>query len=120
MRMAQGNGRAKPDGFLHLNNFCHVKGSGLAGPAFEKVMTERQRQIVEATLIEIAEGQPNPAELYHEKHETIRFRKDFLVDHFRSVVYSVFRSIRKSAAHEVSLAITREEQAQATVRLART
>lgn len=106
MNRAQGNGRAKPDGFLHLNNFSHVPRSGLAGAIYERVMTEKQRELVELTLLELAQGS---GDKFHFKHNVWRFRKDFLIEHFSHVVYSVMRSIRKSASQEVSIAVAREE-----------
>ncbi len=116
MRRAHGNGRAKPDGFLHLNNFSHVRQSGFAGVLYERLMNERQQELVELTLLELANNDPGHA---HFKHEVWRFHKPFLKEHFKSVVYSVYRSIRKSAAHEVSMAISREELQEATVTVAR-
>lgn len=117
MNLAQGNGRAKPDGYLHLNNYSHVRQSGLAGVLYERVMTEKQRELVELTLLEL--GSTGYFEPYHFKHEFWRFKKGFLNEHFKSVVYSVYRSIRKSAAQEVSLAISREELQEETVRITR-
>lgn len=110
MNRAQGNGRAKPDGFLHLNNYSHVRQSGLAGVLYERLMTEKQQELVELTLLELAANQVAVTENYaHFKHDVWRFKKSFLKDHFIHVVYSVFRSVRKSAAQEVSMAISREE-----------
>lgn len=111
MRRAHGNGRAKPDGFLHLNNFSHVKQSGLAGVLYDRVMTEQQQELVELTLLELSQG----SEFAHFKHEVWRFDKKFLRDHFKSVVYSVYRSIRKSPAQEVSMAISREQLQEMSV-----
>lgn len=116
MKLAQGNGRAKPDGFLHLNNYSHVRQSGFAGVLYERLMTEKQQELVELTLLELANNATNAA---HFKHEVWRFHKKFLHENFKSVVYSVFRSIRKSAAHEVSMAISREELQEATVSIVR-
>ncbi|WP_426101444.1 hypothetical protein [Pseudomonas sp. PSPC3-3] len=110
MNRAQGNGRAKPDGFLHLNNFSHVRQSGLAGVLYERLMTVKQQELVELTLLELAATQAATTESYaHFKHEVWRFKKSFLKDHFVHVVYSVFRSVRKSPAQEISMAISREE-----------
>lgn len=116
MRRAQGNGRAKPDGFLHLNNYSHVRQSGFAGVLYERLMTEKQKELVELTLIELA---TNGETLAHFKHEVWRFNKKFLNENFKSVVYSVFRSIRKSAAQEISMAISREELQEATIGIVR-
>jgi hypothetical protein len=122
MKRAQGNGRAKPDGFLHLNNYSHVRQSGFAGVLYERLMTEKQKELVELTLIELANS-ANDSELSQEqahfKHDVWRFNKKFLNENFKSVVYSVFRSIRKSAAHEISLAISREELQEVTVSIVR-
>jgi hypothetical protein len=116
MKLAQGNGRAKPDGYLHLNNYSHVRQSGFAGVLYERLMTVKQQELVELTLLELATNSPNAA---HFKHDVWRFNKRFLNENFKSVVYSVFRSIRKSAAQEVSMAISREELQEATVTIAR-
>lgn len=115
MRRSHGNGRAKPDGYLHLNNYSHVKQSGLAGVLYERVMTEKQQELVELTLLELSQG----SESAHFKHDVWRFSKKFLHEHFKSVVYSVYRSIRRSPAQEVSMAISREQLQEATVSVAR-
>lgn len=122
MRRAHGNGRAKPDGFLHLNNYSHVNASGLAGVLYDRVMTDKQRELVELTLLELAEppsGCEFSNELAHFKHDVWRFSKKFLHEHFKSVVYSVYRSIRKSPAQEVSMAISREQLQEGSVSVAR-
>jgi hypothetical protein len=115
MRRSHGNGRAKPDGYLHLNNYSHVKQSGLAGVLYERVMTEKQQELVELTLLELSQG----SDAAHFKHDVWRFSKKFLHEHFKSVVYSVYRSIRRSPAQEVSMAISREQLQEATVSVAR-
>lgn len=122
MKRAQGNGRARPDGFLHLNNYSHVRQSGFAGVLYERLMTEKQKELVELTLIELAtppSGCEFSQELAHFKHDVWRFHKKFLSENFKSVVYSVFRSIRKSAAQEISMAISREELQEQTVDIKR-
>lgn len=106
MRRAQGGFRKKPDGYLHLNNFSHVKASGLAGVLFERVFNERQQEIVEKALIEIAKGDECQ---FNEHHNCYRFRKEFLVLHFKGVVYGTVRLLRKSAAQMMSMAIVGEE-----------
>jgi hypothetical protein len=118
MHMAQGNTRSKPDGFLHLWNFAATKGSGLAGALFNYVMTNRQRGIVEAALIELAEKQAQrdtpefqqvDPELYaHFKHEVWRFRKDFLMGSFKPVVYGTFKLFRRNASELMAIEINRE------------
>jgi len=118
MHMAQGNTRSKPDGFLHLWNFAATKGSGLAGALFNYVMTNRQRGIVEAALIELAEKQaqrdttefkPVNTEMFaHYKHEVWRFRKDFLLSNFKSVVYGTFKLFRRNASELMAIEINRE------------
>ncbi|MDF2397080.1 hypothetical protein GWQ44_16155 [Pseudomonas sp. 3MA1] len=115
MRRAHGNGRAKPDGFLHLNNYSHVNASGLAGVLYDRVMTDKQRELVELTLLELSQG----SDVAHFKHDVWRFSKKFLHEHFKSVVYSVYRSIRKSPAQEVSMAISREQLQEGSVSVAR-
>jgi len=120
MNRAQGNGRAKPDGFLHLNNYSHVRQSGFAGFLYERLMNVKQQELVELTLLELANNLAySDKHAAHFKHEVWRFDKRFLHGHFKSVVYSVFRSIRKSAAHEASMAISREELQEATVSIVR-
>lgn len=130
MRLAQGNTRSKPDGYLHLWNFAATKGSGLAGALFNYVMTDRQRGIAESALIELAEKQalldahnhwPTPvtAEQYvHFKHECWRFRKEFLQEHFKSVVYGTFKLFRRNASELMAIQINREylQTEQARVR----
>ena len=104
MRRAQGGFREKPDGYLHLNNFSHTVASGLAGVLYERVFTDRQREIVEKTLIELT-GDDD----VHFKHEAYRFRKEFLVTHFKPVVYGTVRLLKKSAANLMSMAVVSEE-----------
>lgn len=109
MRMAQGNTRSKPDGFLHLWNFSATKGSGLAGALFNYVMTERQRSIVENALIELAEKHSDPKDpQWHLKHDTVRFTKEFLLANFKSVVYGTFKLFRRNASELMAIAINRE------------
>lgn len=107
VHMAQGKMRSKPDGFLHLNNFSHIAASGMAGVLFERIFTERQQEIVGCTLLEIAGNDP---EIVHFKHNVWRFKKEFLLEHFQSVVYGTCRLLRKSPALLASIAITEEEQ----------
>lgn len=106
MRIAQGGFRKKPDGYLHLNNYSHVKASGLAGVLYERVFTERQQEIVEKALIEIAKGEDCH---FNEAHNAWRFRKEFLHENFKGVVYGTVRLMRKSAAQMMSMAIVGEE-----------
>jgi len=112
MKMAQGNTRSKPDGFLHLWNFAATKSSGLAGALFNYVMTNRQREVVETALIERAEKQdqvdPNGAPTAHFRHETWRFRKEFLKGHFKAVVYGTFKLFRRNASELMAIEINRE------------
>ncbi|MEJ3666497.1 hypothetical protein [Stutzerimonas stutzeri] len=112
MRLAQGNTRSKPDGFLHLWNFAATKGSGLAGALFNYAMTERQREVVETALIERAEKQdkldPKGAPTAHIKHETWRFKKDFLMEHFKPVVYGTFKLFRRNASEQMAIKINHE------------
>lgn len=124
MRIAQGGFRKKPDGYLHLNNFSHTQVSGLAGVLYERVFNERQRDIVEKTLIELANpqtmwGHPSPS--HDEKvifqYECYRFRKDFLKANFKQVVYGTVRLLKKSAANLMSMAMVAEEMETPTVRV---
>ncbi|WP_181109733.1 hypothetical protein [Pseudomonas oryzihabitans] len=106
MRMAQGNTRSKPDGFLHLWNFAATKASGLAGALFNYVMTERQREIVETALIELAD-KAGP-DVCHFRHETHRFTKGFLKENFKAVVYGCFKLFRRNASELMAIEINRE------------
>lgn len=112
MNFAQGNTRSKPDGFLHLWNFAATKGSGLAGALFNYVMTDRQRSIVESALIELADKQdsqdPEGAPTVHFKHDAWRFRKVFLRDNFKEVVYGTFKLFRRNASELMAIEINRE------------
>ena len=103
--MSQGKPRALPDGFLHLNNYSHVRQSGLAGVLYERVFTQRQQEIVEAALLELGEFHKD----YHFKHNVWRFRKEFLHEYFIGVVYGTTRLLRKGAAAMMSIAIVEEE-----------
>lgn len=107
MRIAQGGFRKKPDGFLHLNNYSHVKASGLAGVLYERVFTERQQEIVEKALIEIAKGEADCH--FNDHHNAWRFNKEFLHVHFKGVVYGTLRLLKKSAAQMMSMAVVGEE-----------
>lgn len=115
MRIAQGGFRKKPDGYLHLNNYSHVKASGLAGVLYERVFTERQQEIVEKALIEIAKGEECH---FNEVHNAWRFRKEFLHANFKGVVYGTVRLLRKSAAQMMSMAIVGEELDTKTAKVA--
>lgn len=108
MRYAQGKPRKMPDGFLHLNNFSHIRASGLAGFLYERLMTTEQQRIVLNALVERA-GDAHGA--YKFEHDAWRFSKEFLLEHFKKVVYGTYWLVRKSAAQEVSVAITREMNA---------
>ena len=114
MRRAQGGYRKKPDGYLHLNNYSHTKASGIAGILFERVFTERQQDIVEKTLIELANpkvlsGEANSDEQVIFKHDCYRFRKGFLQANFKQVVYGTVRLLKKSAAQLMSMAVVADE-----------
>lgn len=89
MKTAQGNTRSMPDGFLHIQNFTVTRHSGIAGLVYTSILDQNQKSVVEGALIELAivkaeQGAP----LHHYKHETWRFRKDFLKKHFKSVVHA--------------------------------
>lgn len=124
MRLAQGNKRSAPDGYLHLWNFAATKGSGLAGALFNYVMTERQRGIAESALIELAEkvdaleANETKEPTVHFRHECWRFRKEFLQAHFKSVVYGTFKLFRRNASEMMAIEINREylQTEQARVR----
>lgn len=111
MRRAQGTPRAKPDGYLHLQNYAVTKGSGMAGSLFNHLMTERQKEIVEAALLELAQKQSDelvtrPVAIY--KHDCWRFDKDFLSVAFKPVIYGTFKLIRQNASERMAIAINRE------------
>ena len=108
MRIAQGGFRKKPDGFLHLNNYSHTQASGLAGVLYERIFTERQQEIVEKALIEIAKGEGLDCQ-FNEHHNAWRFKKQFLHDNFKGVVYGTLRLLKKSAAQMMSMAVVGEE-----------
>ncbi|WP_152974352.1 hypothetical protein [Pseudomonas asplenii] len=78
-------------------------------------MTKNQQELVELTLLELSQG----SNMAHFKHDVWRFSKRFLCDHFKSVVYSVYRSIYRSPAQEISMAISREQLQEATVKVVR-
>lgn len=103
MKRAQGNKRSNPDGFLHLNNFSHVKASGLAGVLFERIFSERQQDIVEEVLIELA-GPDN--RMF--KHDCWRFKKEFLIENFKSVVYGACDLLKISASAMLAIASMQE------------
>ncbi|WP_085589321.1 hypothetical protein [Pseudomonas sp. B14(2017)] len=116
MNYAQGGYRSKPDGYLHLQNFAVTKSSGLAGALFNYVMTSRQKDIVEASLLEIAEKDPD-RNFAHFKHEVWRFHKAFLREHFKSVVYGAFKLFRRNASELMAIEINREYLATQVARL---
>ena len=122
MRIAQGGYRKKPDGYLHLNNYSHTKASGIAGVLFERIFTERQQEIVEKTLIELANpkalsGEANSDEQVIYKHDCYRFRKAFLMANFKQVVYGTVRLLKKSAAQMMSMAVVADELDTTTMRV---
>lgn len=95
MKRAQGNTRSKPDGFLHVQNFTVTKASGIAAAVWVHVFDEHQRALVEGILTELAEG--NPLKV-HVKHDTVRFRKEFLQVNFEWAVFKLCQSIRMNPA----------------------
>lgn len=110
--LKQGGCRSKPDGFLHLNNFCHSVKSGLAGCMFERVFTDKQRTTIESILIELASQEMARAvdfkQLFHYKHNVYRFEKEFLIQNFQRVVYGYCKITRLSASATMALAVTGE------------
>lgn len=113
MRHAQGKPRAKPDGYLHLQNFSVTKASGMAGALFNYVMEPRQKEIVEAALLELAQKQdlnthPRPVAAFNAEHDCWRFDKSFLAVAFKPVVYGTYRLIRRNASEQMAIAINRE------------
>lgn len=111
MNRAQGKPRAKPDGYLHLQNYSVTRASGMAGALFNYLMTPRQEEIVEAALLELAQKQdfkvnPRPVAIF--KHDCWRFDKDFLALTFKPVVYGTFKLIRQNASERMAVEINRE------------
>lgn len=111
MQRAQGNTRAKPDGYLHLQNYSVTRSAGMAGALFLHVLTKRQEEIVEAALLELAQKRdpsvhPRPLAMF--KHDCWRFDKKFLQVAFKPVVYGTFKLIRKNASEQAAIAINRE------------
>lgn len=112
MNRAQGNYRSKPDGYLHLQNYSVTKASGMAGALYNHILTSRQADIVENALLERSQKldamHPDkpPSAIF--KHECWRFDKAFLKQHFKPVVYGVFRLIRRNASEQMAIAINRE------------
>ena len=89
MNRAQGNTRAKPDGFLHIQNFTVTKHSGMAGVVYTHILTPAQQRVVEHLLIERAVSLEVPGTvLFMHRHDVWRFRKDFLKANFREVVHA--------------------------------
>lgn len=111
MQRAQGKPRAKPDGYLHLQNYSVTKPSGMAGALYNHLLNERQREIVEAALLELAQKQDlsvhqRPVAIF--KHDVWRFDKQFLQIAFKPVVYGTFKLIRRNASEQMAIAINRE------------
>lgn len=90
MNLAQGNTRAMPDGFLHIQNFTVTKHSGMAGVVYTHILDDHQRELVQGLLIEraISFGNLDGQEHHHFKHGCWRFRKEFLKGNFREVVHA--------------------------------
>ena len=110
---AQGNGREMPDGYLHLNNYSHVMASGIAGSIFERVMSKRQQEIVERILLErcghnVLSAEPVDGLNVIFKHNVYRFRKTFLHENFKDVVYATLKASKKPAGQVLSMAATKE------------
>lgn len=112
MRRAQGKPRAKPDGYLHLQNYSVTRAAGMAGALFNHLLTKRQEEIVEAALLELAQKQSPEAKAIRPvaifKHDCWRFDKDFLHVAFKPVVYGTFKLIRQNASERMAIAINRE------------
>lgn len=100
MNYAQGNTRAKPDGFLHIQNFTVTKHAGLAGVVYINLFEDCQRETVETLLIdrayyEVRAGRYSSIEqLVHIRHGATRFRKDFLKEHFQRVVHAYTKTVQ--------------------------
>lgn len=127
-KKAQGNFRSRPDGWLHLWNFAATKPSGMAGALVNHILDDKQREIVEMVMVqramvieqllatsheELEEIQRDPNHpkrqvRFEEKHNCWRFRKQFLIENFKIVVYSSMYSVGRNAAAAASHAINRE------------
>lgn len=114
MFIKQGGTRGLPDGFLHLNNFAHSTKSGIAGALYERVFTKRQQETFIKLLVELAtqeiKAMPNETfvQLYHIKHGAYRFHKDFLIKHFKGMIYGYLKLVRASGSNMAAMAVTRE------------
>lgn len=127
-KRAQGKYRSKPDGFLHVWNFAATKASGMAGAVVNHIIDERQREIVEMVLIQratqverdLAEspeeyrkilGDPNHPKRQvrlEGRHNCWRFRKEFLMEHFKIAVYSSMYACGRNTAALATYAINKE------------
>lgn len=125
---AQGNFRSKPDGFLHVWNFAATRASGMAGAVVNHIVDDRQRDIIEMVLIQRASqverdlaespdeykeivGNPNHPKRQvrlEGKHNCWRFRKEFLIEHFKIAVYSSMYACGRNTAASATYAINKE------------
>lgn len=110
MRIKQGGYRSMPDGFLHLNNFSHSVKSGIAGSIYERVLTSDQQKAFQRLMFELAIKLQNERgeTLVHEKHDTYRYKKEFLMESFKTMLYGYLKLVRKQPNVMLSLAVTGE------------
>ncbi|UMM62475.1 hypothetical protein [Pseudomonas phage PCW2] len=108
MNLAQGNTRAMPDGFLHIQNFTVTKAAGIAAVVWTHAFTDEQREVVESVLRGLAENDPMKV---HFKHGVWRFRKGFLQVNFEWAVFKVAQVLRVNPAKDLyDRVLTRDRQ----------
>lgn len=107
MNRAQGNTRSKPDGFLHVQNFTVTKAAGIAAAVWVHVFDDDQRALVEGILVKLAEGK---TEKVHRKHDTVRFRKEFLQVNFEYAVFKLCQAIRLDPASYIYQEVLRKDR----------
>lgn len=112
MNRAQGNTRAKPDGFLHIQNFTVTKAAGMAAVVYTHLLSDEQQGQVELLLVDRARYQGAwDKEVYvHHKHGTFRFRKDFLKKYFRETVHATTKITRQPVIEQFKDKLIAERQ----------
>ncbi|ALO79978.1 hypothetical protein AU161_gp18 [Pseudomonas phage PPPL-1] len=112
MNRAQGNTRSMPDGFLHIQNFTVTKAAGMAAVVYTHLLTDEGRDVVQNLLMERARviEEREDIFLFHEKHGTYRFRKDFLKENFREVVHATTKITRQPVIENFKEFLIRERE----------
>ncbi|QJD54663.1 hypothetical protein PssvBMR2_gp20 [Pseudomonas phage MR2] len=108
MNRAQGNTRALPDGFLHVQNFTVTKQAGIAAIVWTHAFTLEQREIVEDILRGLAEGDERRC---HYKHGCWRFSKPFLKVNFEWAVFKVAQALRLDPAQTLYQLVLQRDRA---------